>query len=270
MASDSGRIPVSGGNPEAGGDAGCAQDGCIVTYAGQVMADKPLAYWRLDDPAGSTMAMDMTGDYPGTYHGEVAFQQPGAIPSDPSSKAIWLNSTGENTGYVSVPSPFAGLSQFPMMAPYTLEAWIQPTKVDSQFRAVLSNSIEAGAGKEGYNLYVGGFTSNGTGLGFDRFGSGMSTPVHDAGAVSQNAGWYYVVVVYGGAQNSVITIYVNGGLSAQSNTMLDEQSFAGCTFDIGSTLCGTGEFFEGYVDEVAVYATALDAGTIQAHYAAAH
>jgi hypothetical protein len=261
MAADSGR-------GDAGG-ASCDVGTCVVTYAGQVMADHPLAYWRLDEPSGSAVAIDMTGNYPGAYHGEVAFGQQGAIASDPSSSAIWLNSTGEGNGYVSVPSPFASLSQFPNMEPYTLEVWIKPTKVDGQYRAVLSNSIEAGAGKEGYNLYVGGFTSNGTGLGFDRFDIGTSTPVHDAGAVSVNGSWYHVVVVYGGSQDSVITIYVNGGVAAQSNTLLDQQSFAGCTFDIGTNLCGTGGFFQGYVDEVAVYATALDAGTIHAHYAAA-
>ena len=47
--------------------AGSAADGAPVTYHDAVLADHPLAYWRLDDIG--TTAGDVMGTYPGTYSG---------------------------------------------------------------------------------------------------------------------------------------------------------------------------------------------------------
>jgi hypothetical protein len=257
--------------PDAGdADAGNSVDGGRVAYAAQVLADNPLGYWRLGDPDGS-VAVDQVGTYPGNdpghYSGDILYQQPGAILTDPSNKGVYLDPHDQGS-YVSVNTGLSAVTQFPGQQPYTLEVWIQPTTIDTAYRGVLSNEIEGGAGKEGYGLYVGGF-STGAGIGFDRFGSGGSTPVRDASAVALGSGWHYVVVTYGGAQDSTIDLYVDGALAAHGATALQGQSFSGCTFDIGSSLCDTGSSFRGYVDEVAVYPVALDAGTIQAHYTAA-
>jgi hypothetical protein len=255
--SDTGE-PLEGGNQEGA-------DGGSTKYLDTVLADSPLAYWRFGDPSGSTIAVDEKGHYPGTYVGDVSFAKPGAIASQPGDLAVYLNESGGDTGYVAVGGAFSTLTEFTGQSPFSLEIWIQPTKIDTGYRGVLSNERDTDAGKDGYVVYLGGFTSNGAGLGFDRWSDTTSTPLHDAGAVAQNTGWYHVVAVYDGTQ---MILYVNGQQSALIASSLAIPSFA-CTFVIGATHCGTVGYFQGLVDEAAVYTSALSPARIQAHYLAA-
>jgi hypothetical protein len=48
-----------------------------LAYGEAVMADSPVGYWRLDEPAGP-LARDETGSWPGAYKGDLLFGQPGA------------------------------------------------------------------------------------------------------------------------------------------------------------------------------------------------
>jgi hypothetical protein len=268
--------PMDATNADAGtGDAGiadsghtdsCVADGCAPSYVDVVLADQPLAYWRLDDPNGSMSAADRSGNgHLGTYVGNVLYQQMGAITNDPSSRSVYLNSGGTSTGYVSA----AGAAfNFPGQASFSLEAWVQPLVIDTMYRGVVSDEILSGSSKEGYVVYLGGFTDGGVGIGYDRYGDSGSTPLHDAGAVLQNAGWFHIVAVYDGSSTPTMSLYVNGGLSASSPTPRLIQPFS-CQFDIGATLCGASGPFQGYIAEVAVYGTALSATQVQNHYAAA-
>jgi hypothetical protein len=144
--------------------------------------------------------------------------------------------------------------------------------VTTEYRGVLSDEYAGGNGKEGWAIYLGGFTSNGTGIGFERFQNGTSTVLQDAGAVTQNTGawsaqsWYHVVGTYDGSE---MRLYVNAQLVASGASSLAIQS-SPCTFNIGATHCGAmGTNFQGWVDEVALYGTALPLARIQAHYQAA-
>lgn len=270
---DAGTGDASAGDARTG-DAGiadsghtdsCAADACAPTYVQVVLDDQPLAYWRLDDMSGSSAA-DLSGNnHPGTYVGNVLYRQMGAIPSDPSSRSVYLNQGGTSSGYVSAAgAPF----NFPGQASFSLEAWIQPVVIDTSYRGVVSDELLNGTTKEGYVVYLGGFTDGGVGIGYDRFGDSGSTPLHDGGAVLQDSGWYHVVAVYDGSATPTMSIYVNGGLSASSPTNRQIEPFS-CQFDIGTTLCGTSGWFQGYIAEVAVYGTALSATQVQNHYAAA-
>ena len=249
---------------------GCNAGACDTSYVAEVMCDDPIAYWRLDEPNGSTTAADRTGNYPGQYFGDVKFGQPGAIRGDPDT-CVTLNSTQPQpmTGYVGVSQTLSEMLEFNGQAgraPFSLEAWIQPTSVTSEYRGVLSNEYAGTSGKEGYAIYLGGFTSNGTGIGFERFQDGTSTVLQDAGAVTQNTGWYHVVATYDGSE---MRLYVNAQQVASGSSSLAIQDFP-CTFDIGATHCGAmGTNFQGWVDEVALYSTALSQARIQAHYDAA-
>ena len=245
---------------------GCSAGACAVSYVAEVLCDHPLAYWRLDEASGAAAA-DQIGAYPGNYNGDVKYGQPGAIQGDPDT-CIELNSTGAMSGYVGLSQSLSSMLEFNGQggqAPFSIEAWIQPTSITSEYRGVLSNEYGAGA-KQGYVIYVGGFTSNGTGIGFERFQDGNSTPLQDPSVVTQNSGWYHVVGVYDGSQ---MILYVNGQAVVSKASSIAIQSFT-CTFNIGATHCGaTGTNFQGFVDEVAVYGTALSQARVQAHYQAA-
>src|SRR5580704_18251102 len=99
------------------------------------------------------------------------------------------------------------------------------------------------------------------GLGFDRYQTVTSTPLDEAGVVFPNKGFFHVVGTYEpGASNGTMRLYVNGHQIAESST--SKLIEGGCTFAIGATHCGTTGFFQGYMDEVAVYDYALDSTCI--------
>jgi hypothetical protein len=240
------------------GDA-CRPDACAPSYESVVRATGPLAYWRLDETVGSAAA-DATGHgNTGTYVGDLTLGAAGAIKSDPASKSVYLNphELSTPTGYVLVGNPFAMTAEFTGNAPFSLEAWIKPVVIDTSPRSVVSNVLMGDAGKEGYILYVGG----GEGLDFSRFDNGTEHFARDAGAVLEGA-WHYVVATYDGTAS---TLYVDGSAIAHATDSLSMPSFT-CTFNLGASHCGTSGFFEGYLGEVAVYGTALDAGTVLHHF----
>src|SRR5262249_10151309 len=96
-------------------DGGATNEGVVdadKTYRGLVLADHPIAYYRLDD-IGAT-ARDEMGMHDGTYLGACA-RVPGVLVND-SNGAVQFDGT---TCYVDIVDAFnfAGTSSF------TIEAW---------------------------------------------------------------------------------------------------------------------------------------------------
>jgi hypothetical protein len=229
-----------------------------ATYPDSVLAANPLAYWRLDEKKGPT-AKDEEDASDGTYsEAGVTFGEMGALDGG-SGTSVLLDG---KSGQILVGGSFATKSQFVGKQAFSLEAWIWPTKIDSQYRGVVSNELEDAGGKQGYVVYL----QNEAGIGFDRYEAGSSTPLRKLGEVPTGT-WSHVVAVYnpeadGGGMS--MTLYVDGKSVADHSTTLS--IVTGCTFSIGATHCGTTGFFEGYVDEVAVYPVALDELCIRNHY----
>lgn len=95
--------------------------GCVPRsmYARTVLGDGPLAYWRLGEPPGATMARDATGHgWDLTIEGSVTLGQPGAIVSDPDT-ATSVPFTSGRLFHNGFPDVTVGLS------PYTFEAWVR-------------------------------------------------------------------------------------------------------------------------------------------------
>jgi hypothetical protein len=236
-------------------DAGCGADAGL-TYSQEVRCDAPLAYWRLDEPMGTT-AKDSSGyGNDATYMGGFTLGVPGVLPGD---SAVKLDG---NTGYVNAGNRF----EFAGVVPFTIEAWIQPNVLDTAFRGILSNEPASDAGKEGYVIYL----QADAGIGYDRYQVGASTPLRALNQVEATmTAWYHVVGVYeGGAGTSSMSLYVNGSVVASGATTLAIQ-VASCPFAIGATRCaimGAATFLQGSIDEVAVYGSALPASRILRHY----
>ena len=86
------------------------------TYDNTILADHPVAYWRMDTPGGSES--DLTGrGHTGAYHGG----QPGLTTLPDGESAVDFNGNGE---YMTVPSS-ADFS-IPTTNQLTWEAWIRP------------------------------------------------------------------------------------------------------------------------------------------------
>ncbi len=221
-----------------------------LAYFQVVAMDMPQAYWRLDEPSGSTTAHDATGNgHDGTYVGGVALGAGGAIANDQDTAA----SFDGTSGYVDVKNAF----QFAGMTAFTLEAWLKPN-VDSQYRCWMSRN-DGQPPTEGYLAYV---DPAGPFFMLERIDSGTKTFANGPIAPA-TATWAHVVVTYQQGVASIVWVNAQPG-----PTETNDVSLAGATSDfvIGAEVGGATAFWSGEIDEVAVYAYALSATQIQTHY----
>ncbi len=113
--------------------------------AASVVADQPLAYWRLDDTNTTTLiARDYVGGYDGTYDPSVTLGQPSGIPGDSDFSATFNASGGVIVPYTPDLNPYTTFS---------LEAWarIDPNGAGLD-RPILFSSTSASGWAYGYIL----------------------------------------------------------------------------------------------------------------------
>ena len=246
----SGQIDATTSDGEAG----------AVDYRSVVLADGPVAYWRLGESSGSATVKDETGHgNTGTVVGSVTFAQPGALAGDPNTSV-----TFGNDAFISVGNVF----DFTGGVPFSIELFLRPSSTDDGWRPVLA--------KGDYNGYQGGYAILTNGTVVD--GSAPTDPLvflaetaYDAGNSGEHrytesvvtGAWTHYVVAFDGASAS---IYENGtllGVSPISPVWLSSvQPFTlGGPFDTHG-----GGTYHGLVDEVAVYDKVLPAASITTHY----
>jgi hypothetical protein len=142
-------------------------------------------------------------------------------------------------------------------APFTLEAWIRPRRLNGHTRRVFSTEASASPPRDGG--YLVGVRADG--LVFSRYAAGRwSTLRTDVTA----GAWQHVAATYDG---TTMRLYVNGRLRDERASAIDLPPWRTTWFSIGSK-SGAYKFFAGGVDEAAVYTRALDAHRVLAHYQA--
>jgi hypothetical protein len=220
----------------------------LSAYSSAVLADHPVAYYRLGETSGTT-AVDSSGNgNNGTYVGGVALGQPGALLPGDTDPAAGFN--GSST-YVLGPS--AGALDF-SGTQMTLEAWIYPTAAggiivnkENQYEVALQG------GKGGLNTIQWAVQNAGNGGGWAWIDTGF------APAMNQ---WSHIALVY---NNGTVTTYGNGTVvgttSNGSGAILSRPN----NFQIGAR-SGAGQVFSGRIDEVAAYATALTSSQVLNHF----
>ncbi|HEX3359325.1 MAG TPA: LamG-like jellyroll fold domain-containing protein, partial [Tepidisphaeraceae bacterium] len=231
-------------------------------YAGAVLADGPVSYWRLGESSG-TVAHDYYGGNDGNYF-SATLGQPGysAIDSDTAvSFSGGLNSyVGNITGSGVL---FSGKTNF------TIELWANGPSGQSDE----STLIAKGSGSSG-TLATEQFSIDIAGGNYRFFTRGGGNTFYEADATTgPNNTWQHIVGVYDDAA-STMHIYVNGVDQGQGGTRAaGVRSFLN-PISIGSKHLGNDPnydgAFAGAVDEVAIYPYALSAPQVQAHYSAAY
>lgn len=62
----------------------------MASYLNTILADNPYAYYRHEEPSGTT-ATDVMGSYDGTYNGGVTLGQPSLVPCEPLTNSVSLD-----------------------------------------------------------------------------------------------------------------------------------------------------------------------------------
>ena len=236
-----------------GGDAGrpldASADAAGSAYSSTVLADAPLAYFRLGETDG-VRARDETGRQDGAYFGVVTLGGPGAIPGDADRSMTVPGPTA--AGGVSAGTGFG----FPGAEPFTLEAWIRPDLVDAEYRHLWNRAKADAKGRQGYAV----FAREGK-IVFERHVDDVRVAV--AAPFGDGARWIHVAATSDG---SAITLYLDG---AAVDTAADARPAAVIvdTLFLGAASTSAVPFVGG-LDEAAVYGTALSPDRVRAHFEA--
>ncbi|MBE0544749.1 MAG: hypothetical protein IH623_25710 [Verrucomicrobia bacterium] len=237
-----------------------AVDVPITGYAKVVMADDPVAFWRLDEAEGSFTAVDAAGSFDGTYtpgNGAVTYATTTGIPME-SNPAVGV------TGGARVSIPWA--LELSPRGPFTTEAWFKPATLAADsldYRTVFS-SLGAGPGGSGPNGWLLYQQPNNT-FAWVLFNQGwLSSFMGDPISVIQANTWYHMALTYDG---SLFRIYVNGQLTATQAyaAFIPNQDGA---INLGWRSDNGWNPFDGTLDDVAIYNKALTLEQVQAHYMA--
>ncbi|TAM62512.1 LamG domain-containing protein [bacterium] len=221
-------------------------------YASAVLAAGPIAYYQLGD-SGAT-AYDSSGNnLNGNVGSSVTELATGLLSGGDS--AMRFPGTRSASGVVSVPAN----SKFVVGSKLTMELLLRFTATPATYSVPLSYGSDSSYAP--YDLYF----KNGRIVAQFNLSSGVLT-VMSSSALQPNV-TYYVAATYNG---STASLYVNGAAVASKNksgTLTGYSNHYGLS--IGDDAGYSDPGFAGTVDDVAIYAMALSATTIQSHYAAA-
>lgn len=219
----------------------------VVNQAGVV------SFWRLDDEPGSPTAADSKGGNPGTYVGGVTLGQPSLVASDEDAAAAFDGATG----FVQVP-----FSDALNPSSFTVEAVAEVTGGDGNFRAVVSSrDVDKNSqGAFGYILYA-----NDQNQWEAWVGDGTPNGWHMVPGPDVTPGKHYLAMTYNG---TTLKLYVDPTEETSLQQDVPYMPNAAQELRIGA---GANEaeplyFFDGVIDDVAVYNVALEFATgIQSH-----
>ncbi len=235
--------------------------GASAPYASKVIADGATSYWRFDAASGEYGADSSLGDDNPRYARSPLYRASGNAISAEPGYAMGFNGSAyawsDNYGW--------GPSV------YSVELWFNTTTTVGGKLIGYGNQIPTNHVPPRYNLssvydrHV--YMRNDGRLVFGAYAG--STQTISSSAAYRDGKWHHVVATQGSAG---MRLYVDGAQVA-SNSVTGNQSYRGSWRVGGDSLNGwpnqpSSHYFNGLIDEAAVYPTALSAAQVLAHYQA--
>lgn len=235
-----------------------------MAYQDTIIAHPNLvAYWKLDETSGTTF-VDSKNGYNGTISGGVTLNQTSLLASAAGKSAAFTTNgraiiTGSESHF-----------DFERTDSWTIEAIVRPNITRSggaSFRNVFSK-VDSSSPFRGYEMQIGWNGSNQTVVRvyvINDFSTKYRLWTSNSFDL-KNATDYHIVAAYDGT-TGVPVIYVNSQrvlLTTTSLGTMDATILNNITPTIGSRQAT--QYFEGRIDEIAVYNTNLPAATVQEHF----
>jgi parallel beta-helix repeat protein len=226
-------------------------------YANAVMADAPIAYWRLGDSDGSNTSDASGYGAVGALRGGVSLVGTGALIGDPDGAMLFDGQTGS----------IRSASDVSVSGDFTIEAWV--------------NFGDSGSGGTIVSLYAGGEQAPGVEQSdTDRLTRTVSfQDGRFVGVVDLSSEWpKYAVystpvdpttwhqVVFTVANGTDLGLFVDGEPSGSASVPATPGFTARPV--LGWSDATWVQHFDGTLDEVALYSSRLSFDQIQAHYVA--
>ena len=254
-----GRVPLTGTplTTASPGTAPAPSGAASGSYAATISADNPLAWWRLNDLAGTTAVDSTTSPANGTYVGTVSLGRAGVSSGNVGGgTSVGFGNSGS---YVTVGALPAKL-QLAIGTDFSLEGWVY---IDTAGADALITEAYAGDGTVRYMLGLG---SAGNGSGFPSFGWYNGGWRQAVGTVSiADSKWHHLVGTYEASANKQ-RLYVDG-VEVASATPGGSQPGGVETLYLGRRW-DSNQSTNGFLDELAIYGYRLSSTQVAAHAAA--
>lgn len=223
-------------------------------YAQAIMQDGPVNYWRLGETTGTT-GVDMIGSRPLTYSG-VTLNSAGALAVD-ADPSVTFTGTSTSRAFSSASRPGPTES-------FTVQAWFRTNTNRGGKIIGYGNSQTGSSGTNDRHVYM----DNSGRLNFGVMYGTTRSIVTSQRAYNDNA-WHQVTASMGA---DGMRLYVDGALVASRTDVTRANEYPGFWRIGGDNLANWGnrpasDFFNGRIDEVAVYHRVLDAAAISRQYA---
>jgi len=236
------RAPLSA--PRAAAPGGVR--GAHGAYEAAVIADKPIAYYRLAEKSGTT-AHDSSGNgHNGVYDSDVTLGQPGLLKVDKATSVSFPE------GYVAEQATWSAQA-------VTAECWVRPTAADLEGNPRILENAWTDHDGNGFMMWITKHTAG--------FNTGW---LGDVGTFAMRPDHvYYVAGTFD--QTDGATLYIDGQARSNDptgNNEVNPQQGDGTTTYVGA-LDGSGgprDYFQGDISDCAVYDHALTADRIALHY----
>ncbi|MDX3075369.1 LamG-like jellyroll fold domain-containing protein [Streptomyces sp. MI02-7b] len=221
------------------------------SYAAAVLDDGATLYWRYDEAGGTYAADASSTDDNGDYVGGPSYRQTPAAVTGPST-AIGFN--GSNQWVYSDRS-------HGRPATFSVETWFRTTTTAGGKIVGFGNSTTGTSGQYDKHVYM---TNDGR-LVFGVYTGATNTITS---STSYNDGtWHHVVATQDGGG---MKLYVDGALTG-TNPQTSNENYTGYWRAGGDNLNGwplqpSSNYFNGQIDETAVYPAALTAAQVAHHY----
>lgn len=228
------------------------------SYSDTILADNPVAYWRLGELSGTTAASQVNSPANnGTYQVGFTLGQAGVLPFD-SNTAVRFNggttTLGQSGGRMEATLATLG-------GTYSFDGWFNYNS------STASRGVVGAVGSRGNTSGYDAVQVNGNATGVGAPGvvtvyNGTSFTNTTSQTVSNR--WYYMAFVRSGSSVSLYLRDLNG-LSENLNATLAATFGASTEIDVGQRSDNFWSF-PGRIDEFAVYNYALTPSQVQAHF----
>lgn len=236
-----------------------------MAYTDVILADAPVAYYRLNETSGTTAADASGNGRNGTFTGST-LNQTGLVPAILSGNAsVFFNNGGAN--YLTVPTSVR--TALNGAAGITVEAWVKLEALGDSRSLFAIPNISTTLAFEGFFNSVGGLQLIARSISTE---SGVTDSVTAANGTFNAGTVYHIVAVVDYANNDLI-IYKNGvQVAAKTDCAFDfpalqNQTTAASKIATNITSLSA-NVVDGWLDEVAIYGRVLTPAEILEHYKA--
>jgi hypothetical protein len=222
-------------------------------YRTAILADGPRAYWRLGEPSG-TVAFDELGAAWGSYQNGVTLSALGALTTD-TNRAVSLDGVNDQ---VSMGDPSNGALDAGT-GDFSFETWLKTT---TNGEHVIASKRPSSAASPYWRITVSDDAGHVGHVRANAFDGVASIAAYGPSIRVDNGAWHHVVVVFD--RDTGITIWVDAVGKTTTGSFPRSMSNNG-SFVVGRSPNETFGYFQGALDEVAYYATALSSARVAAH-----